>query len=154
MTASSNVPVVRFGNMKNKFRIRWVHDVDKLPEAQTCFKQLICLITSCPQSWKKVKMPVDLLPEDVWNFVNALPDVSKAFEAIQQHVKTNLKKWKAYYVHNEPETIDLTIKANITRFEKLILLRVWHLRRVREGLCIFVTKSLAVSHFCDKINYF
>ena len=40
VTSSSNVPVGGFGQMSKPFRIQWVSDSNKLPEAHTCFNQL------------------------------------------------------------------------------------------------------------------
>ena len=110
-----------------------------LSEKKISTSELSFLLQPTP---KKDASPAEWLPEDVWSLANDLPEVSPAFKDIPNHIKSNLKEWQLYYDNNEPENAEIPLKGNFTPFERLILLRVFHLHRVREGLRIFVTQSL------------
>ena len=91
-----------------------------------------------------VKEPqtISWIPHDVWPLLCALKNVSEHFANIIESVKNNEAKWKTYLMSNEAENEEIPYEEPLTDFEKLVILRVWHLHRVREGLRIFVSNSL------------
>ncbi|OHT05113.1 Dynein heavy chain family protein [Tritrichomonas foetus] len=91
-----------------------------------------------------VKEPhtISWIPEDIWPLICALPSVSDAFKNIIPSIKANEAKWKTYLMSNEAESDPIPLDEPLTDFQKLIILRVWHLHRVREGLRIFVSSAL------------
>ena len=86
--------------------------------------------------------PFSWLPADIWENISALPGVKSSFKDLPQHIKEHEEDWKMYYLHNEPEKEKLPCDFEFTDFERLLILRIFHLHRLREGLRIFVTNSL------------
>ncbi|KAK8861158.1 hypothetical protein M9Y10_012853 [Tritrichomonas musculus] len=84
----------------------------------------------------------DWIPDDVWPLVCALPGVSETFKNIVQSIKNNEAKWKTYLMSNEAENDPIPYEEPLSDFEKLLILRVWHLHRAREGLRVFVAAAL------------
>ncbi|EAY14826.1 Dynein heavy chain family protein [Trichomonas vaginalis G3] len=86
--------------------------------------------------------PAEWMPQDVWSLVSALPNVSEVFKDLPDHVTRNLNTWEHYYNSTTPETMEIPYDKELSPFEKLLVLRVFHLHRVREGLRIFVSSTL------------
>ncbi|OHT09102.1 Dynein heavy chain family protein [Tritrichomonas foetus] len=81
------------------------------------------------------------LPEDIWIHLAALPEISDVFKDIINIIQEKEDLWKQYLESNVPETEKIP-GLKLTPFQRLLILRVFHLHRVREGLRIFVTDSL------------
>ena len=84
------------------------------------------------------------LNDEVWNQVRFLSDVSEPFKNIVDHIKSNEEAWKKYSnsTQGENEEIPITKEVKLTPFESLLILRVFHLHRVREGIMKFITETL------------
>ena len=84
------------------------------------------------------------LNDEVWNQVRYLSDVSEPFKNIVDHIKSNEEAWKKYSnsTQGENEEIPITKEVKLTPFESLLILRVFHLHRVREGIMKFITETL------------
>ena len=88
---------------------------------------------------------IEFISDDIWSLLLLLEKVSPSFENIVQNIQENQEDWKEYIESNEPETkceIPLNKTVKLTSFQKLLILRVFHLHRVREGLRLFVSESL------------
>lgn len=95
-----------------------------------------------PQPSKDSNPYSDWLPDSIWSILTTLPSISSAFIPILENVKTDQTFWKHYYNSTQGELEILPNSKRLTPFQKLLILRVFHLHRVREGLRIFVTDSL------------
>ncbi|OHS93276.1 hypothetical protein TRFO_11887 [Tritrichomonas foetus] len=90
--------------------------------------------------------PTDFLPDDVWSLVTQMKFAASVFDGIDTHIKQNPDKWKEYINHPAPETLPIPFDKQLTSFQKFLLLRVFHLQRVREGLHIFISENMG-EHF-------
>ena len=82
------------------------------------------------------------ISDDIWSLLSELPNISPPFKTLIESIKTNTDEWKTYISSNTPETDNIPGKLKLSPFEKLLLLRVCHLHRVREGLRIFISETL------------
>jgi hypothetical protein len=101
--------------------------------------ELAFLLQPAPQ---KAANPFNWLSDEVFQLVSALPDCAPAFRSLPTAMTSNEGPWKSYATHNEPETEKIPFDVTLTDFQKLSVLRTFHLHRVREGLRIFVSASL------------
>jgi hypothetical protein len=85
---------------------------------------------------------IAFIPDDVWAQLCALPSASPAFGALVAHIREHQPEWEAYYGLTEPEQSAVPFNEELTPFQRLMLLRVFHLHRVREGLRVFVSSTL------------
>jgi hypothetical protein len=90
----------------------------------------------------KMDNPFTWLSDEIWSLVCALPSVSSVFRDIVDSIAKHEQQWLTYSIHNEPENEKIPFEASLSEFQKLLVLRTFHLHRVREGLRIFVASSL------------
>ncbi|OHT12762.1 Dynein heavy chain family protein [Tritrichomonas foetus] len=93
-----------------------------------------------PSMAKKPK-EIDFVADEAWPLLVSLENISPAFNGIIKHINNNRDTWKAYIELTEPENGKIPLD-NLTPFQKLLILRVFHLHRVREGLRLFVSETL------------
>ncbi|EAY20056.1 Dynein heavy chain family protein [Trichomonas vaginalis G3] len=86
--------------------------------------------------------PTDWLPEDIWHLLGVLPSLNPLFQQLVDSLKDKADEWQAYLKSSTPENENFPLKKKLSNFQQLLILRVFHLHRVREGLRIFVTNSL------------
>ena len=86
--------------------------------------------------------PTKILTDEVWSLVDSLPNASKDFEGIVDHIKQKPESWKPFIDSPTPENETPPFPTNLTAFQKLLLVRVFHLQRVREALNIFIEENL------------
>ena len=86
--------------------------------------------------------PTPMLTDEVWSQVVALEKISKSFEGITNDIKENSKHWERYLESSAPETMKPPFPSEATSFEKLLMIRVFHLQRVREALHIFIEENM------------
>ena len=86
--------------------------------------------------------PTKVLPDDVWKLVASLEIVSKDFAGLVDHIKQHEDAWEAYMNSATPETEQIPYPATLTSFQKLLMVRVFHLQRVREALHIFIEENI------------
>ena len=113
--------------------IRILFDEKKVTSSELAF-----ILSPHPSKEKNI---FSWMPDEVWSLVAALPQVAPAFSDIIQTIKSNEETYKKYMNSNNPESEKLT-GLKLSNFQKLLILRIFHLHRVREGLRIFVTNSL------------
>jgi hypothetical protein len=83
-----------------------------------------------------------ILTDEVWGLVDSLSTVSQDFEGMVDHLITNPNDWQAYLNSPTPETESVPYGGQFSSFQRLLLLRVFHLQRVREGLHLFIEENL------------
>ena len=88
------------------------------------------------------KKDLAFVPDDVWPLLVSLESVSPVFNGLLDHMRRNEQSWKEYLASTEPEKMKIPYEKDLTPFQRLLVLRVFHLHRVREGLRIFVAESL------------
>ncbi|KAK8888098.1 hypothetical protein M9Y10_039159 [Tritrichomonas musculus] len=110
-----------------------------LSEKKILSAELAYLLSPTPS---KEKNQTDWLPDEIWSLLRPLPDISPSFGKVLQTLKENENEWKKYFNSNQPENEIIPKSKKFSAFQKLIILRVFHLHRVREGLRLFVTESL------------
>ena len=93
-----------------------------------------------PQTMQTQK-EIDFISDETWSLLVSLKNVNSNFEGIIESIKANPEVWKKYIDSTEPETSQIPLD-NLTLFQKLLVLRVFHLHRVREGLRIFITEAV------------
>ncbi|OHT16390.1 Dynein heavy chain family protein [Tritrichomonas foetus] len=86
--------------------------------------------------------PTKILTDEVWGLVASLSLASKTFEGITEHIKQNPQMWENYINSSTPETENVPFPSNLTSFQKLLMVRVFHLQRVREALHIFIEENM------------
>ena len=90
--------------------------------------------------------PTDYIPDDIWSLVSSMKFVSDSFKDIEEHIKKHPMQWRTYLDHPSPETVEIPYNPDsLTSFQKLLVLRIFHLQRVREGLHIFITENMGES---------
>jgi hypothetical protein len=82
------------------------------------------------------------IPEDIWPLVAELPKVSPALEKLVDHIRENEDAWTYYLDSSTPETETIPFQGKLSSFQRFLILRVFHLQRVREGLHIFIEENL------------
>ena len=85
--------------------------------------------------------PTNYIPDDVWSLVSSLPMVSPAFHGIIEHIEKNEAEWRQYIESRTPENDKIPFNKELTPFQEFLLLRVFHLQRVREGLHNFIANN-------------
>ncbi|OHT17559.1 Dynein heavy chain family protein [Tritrichomonas foetus] len=88
------------------------------------------------------KSPYDFITDDVWCLVTGLSGVSKTFTNIADEIASHKEQWKKYAEASTPETEQIPYSSPLNSFQKLLILRIFHLQRVREGLHIFIEENL------------
>ncbi|EAY21612.1 Dynein heavy chain family protein [Trichomonas vaginalis G3] len=86
--------------------------------------------------------PTNFLPDDVWSIAVNLSKAAPVFEGLLKSLEQKPQEWANYMDSPTPETEKLPFDAELSPFEKLLVLRVFHLQRVREGLHIFIENSM------------
>ena len=101
-----------------------------------------------PSQTKEANAHKDWLSDESWGLISALQEALPIFSSIKESISADESKWKTYALSNagENEEIPPILHDNhplkLTPFQRLIILRVFHLHRVREGIMKFITESL------------
>ena len=105
--------------------------------------ELAFLLAPKANSEKEENELSDLIPNDVYCLLKQLQEIIPTFNTIINDIKTgpNHDKWVKYIHSRAPENEVIPVE-NISSFQKLLLLRIFHLERVREGLRMFITENL------------
>ena len=83
-----------------------------------------------------------IISDEIWSMLKPLQNLSNSFKNIIDDIKdVKRSKWLSFINSTTPEKEQIPIE-NLTSFEKLLLLRVFHLERVREGLHDFISDNL------------
>jgi hypothetical protein len=90
----------------------------------------------------KEQNPYDWLPTSIWSILAPLPNIAPQFQKVIDDIPDHQETWKKYYNSTQGELEVLPHSKYLSPFQKLLILRVFHLHRVREGLRVFVTESL------------
>jgi len=88
------------------------------------------------------RSPFSWLPDEVYQQLAELQKISVSFSNIIKSLSENENEWKRYYMSNEAEKEKIPQFPTLQPFQKLLLLRVFHLHRVREGLRLFISETL------------
>ncbi|KAK8896419.1 hypothetical protein M9Y10_014318 [Tritrichomonas musculus] len=94
------------------------------------------------------KSEINWLPDDIWSLLYSMKDVSKTLKNVFLSIEKNPDSWKKYYVSKTPEQVQLPsilddeTEIELSSFQKLILLRVFHLEKVREGVRTFISNEM------------
>jgi hypothetical protein len=83
-----------------------------------------------------------VVPEEVWPLVAGLPKISPSFAGLINHIRENEHEWDVYLNSSTPETERIPFDRTLTSFQRFLLLRVFHLQRVREGIHMFIEQNL------------
>lgn len=108
-------------------------------DEQISSSELAFLLQPIPSEEKN---PFDWLSQDIWIYLASLPSVSTSFQNLVSSLRNNPEKWQAYLKLTTPEQEKIPLEAKLTPFQRLLLLRVFHLHRVREGLRAFISETL------------
>ncbi|OHT14597.1 Dynein heavy chain family protein [Tritrichomonas foetus] len=84
----------------------------------------------------------NFLSNEVWSMLIPLQEIAPPFKNIVNEMRgPNKSKWIKYIESHNPvkEIIPLD---NLTSFQKLLILRIFHLERVRDGLHEFISENL------------
>jgi hypothetical protein len=95
-----------------------------------------------PQVSPSADERIHFIPEEIWQLFPGLISSSPVFTRLIESIKEDEAAWKQYMESQEPEKAPVPLKQTLTPFQKLLLLRVFHLHRVREGLRVFVSETL------------
>ena len=90
----------------------------------------------------KESNPVSWLPDSVWSMMKPLEELSPVFKPVIDSLKSDTDAWKRYFNSTQAEQEVIPNSKKLSAFQRLMVLRVFHLHRVREGLRLFVTESL------------
>ena len=82
------------------------------------------------------------MPDEIWHMFSYLPHLGGELQCVFESLKTNEEEWKAFYRSTTPENEDFPLKDKCSLFQRLVVLRIFHLHRVREGIRIYVSESL------------
>jgi len=85
------------------------------------------------------------LPDEIWSLIVTLSSVSPQFSSLLASLKTHEKEWKTYYESPNPEKMVFPLYSTLSSFQKFLVLRVFHLERVREGLFAFIEENMGKS---------
>jgi hypothetical protein len=87
---------------------------------------------------------IDWITEEEWRYVSALPQAASVFSQVISHMKVNPTAWRRWIHSDTPETTELPCQASIgvSGFQKLLLIRVFRLQRIREAIQRFIDDAL------------
>ena len=86
--------------------------------------------------------PTNFIPDDVWSIAAMLPQANPVFDDIIKSFQENTEGWAEYINSPTPETEKIPYDKELSSFQKLLILRIFHLQRVREGLHIFIGECM------------
>jgi hypothetical protein len=86
--------------------------------------------------------PTKVLTDEVWGLTGSLPLVSPIFQGLLAHIFESPEAWANCLNSLSPEMEAIPYPVAFTSFQRLLLLRILHLQRVREGLHIFIEENL------------
>ena len=87
------------------------------------------------------KKEVDYISDDEWKFLSALPKINPHLSKLINHMKSNKPQWMHYLESEKPEQMTLPF-LGVTPFQKMLILRIFHVERIREGLSNFIKDNL------------
>ena len=93
-------------------------------------------------SIKHEKSPFNFLSDETWSLVVSLSAISSTFSSLIDDLNLNEDKWSQYVNSQTPEKEIIPFSRSLTSFQKLLILRIFHLQKVREGLHIFIEENL------------
>jgi len=97
------------------------------------------LLAPFPTSAEKT---VEWVSDDVWPFVCSLSSISPSFIPIIEHMKVATDQWNTFMASLHPEMEKMPLHSTLSPFQRLILLRVFHLHRMREGIAMFIQQTI------------
>ncbi|EAY14656.1 Dynein heavy chain family protein [Trichomonas vaginalis G3] len=91
-----------------------------------------------------VQSPVMFINDESWRQALALEKISSDFGGLTKHIQENQDKWREYMENQQAELAHIPFNENdkLSSFQRFLLLRIFHLERVREGLHIFIEENL------------
>ncbi|XP_071394424.1 dynein axonemal heavy chain 10, partial [Centroberyx affinis] len=91
----------------------------------------------------KCKKPCTWLPDQGWEDIVKLAELfPEQFGSLPDDVEKNPSDWKSWYDLDGPEQAPFPMKANLTAFQKLLLLRCFRLDRVYRAVTDYVTVTM------------
>ncbi|OHT04040.1 Dynein heavy chain family protein [Tritrichomonas foetus] len=90
----------------------------------------------------KDQNPYDWLSDESWCLLSGLPKIANNFQDILNHISSHEAQWKTYAASTAGENEKIPLETKITPFQSLLILRVFHLHRVREGIMKFISETL------------
>jgi len=111
----------------------------QLLEKKISTQELAFLLSPIPS---KDSNPTKWMPDEIWQYFILLPTLSENFFGILETINSHQDEWISYIHSETPETASFPFKKKLSLFQRLIVLRVFHLHRVSEGLRLFVSESL------------
>ncbi|KAK8860630.1 hypothetical protein M9Y10_012295 [Tritrichomonas musculus] len=91
---------------------------------------------------KNEKSPFKFISDEIWSLTVSLSKISTTFSSLPDDIKSNEEKWREYMDSQSPEKEAIPFPGSLTSFQKLLILRIFHLQKVREGLHIFIEENL------------
>ncbi|OHT13633.1 Dynein heavy chain family protein [Tritrichomonas foetus] len=90
------------------------------------------------------KSEISWINDDIWSLLVAMKDISPTLSDVFNSIKENSENWKQYYNSISPEKAEIPFQNqySLSSFQKLLILRVFHLEKVREGLRLFISNEL------------
>ncbi|OHS98393.1 Dynein heavy chain family protein [Tritrichomonas foetus] len=85
---------------------------------------------------------ISWMSEEDWKYIGALPELNNHFKNLVDHMHYNKVQWQKYIDSEEPEEMQFPYTGNISSFQRLLILRIFHLQRIREGLRKFIRDNL------------
>ena len=127
--------------------------------------ELAFLLSPNINNSKFVKNEYEWLSDDIWHLLVAMKSASPEMQEVFDSIKLNEEAWKNYYLSkhlfNSSKNINSVVKTNssdstsnlqlneipftkfeLSEFQKLLIIRVFHLEKVQEGLRAFISKEL------------
>jgi hypothetical protein len=111
-----------------------------LDEQKISTSELAFLLSPRPQ--KQPNPYSAWMPNEIWELAVAITSVSPIFSEFVESIKKNQSGWKTYLASTQAEQDTIPFERSLTAFQRLVILRVFHLHRVREGIRNFVSESL------------
>lgn len=98
---------------------------------------------------RKFYGPLPMNPNDVWlcdamwTKLNALEKLT-AFEGITESIRRDMKQWKLFAAADENvlDALPEAWKARLTAFQRLILLRIFHLSQLPQAIVEFISNEM------------
>ena len=126
--------------------IRILHSDKKIVSSELSFLLSPTMEISTTEKSLTSPMP-NVIPDETWKMALSLEKLSpETFGGLTDSIKNSPDKWKQYMESKEAETCEIPKfsdrEKGLSSFQKFLILRIFHLERVREGLYIFIEQNL------------
>ncbi|KAK8866475.1 hypothetical protein M9Y10_009438 [Tritrichomonas musculus] len=88
------------------------------------------------------KSEISWLSDEYWKFVGVLPSINPYFKEMVHHMQLNKAQWQRYIDADKPEEALFPYQGDLTNFQRLLVMRIFHIQRIKEGLIQFIEENL------------